>query len=123
MLMDDVTGRDATNTYTRKVGSACTKPGERQAAKGYRKNPNSQCDESKAGDSVRAQLVRKFYEVIQQQENEDQGINTGANRTRRWTTVQNPGYMPKDNVTLHGNSANAAEKASKTAKTVRKLMI
>ena len=83
---------------------------------------NTAVDEEELdGASIKTQLVRRFYQIIGE-DKEEQGMSTGANRQNRWmsnTTVRNPGYMPSENP-VAGNSANAAEVARTAAKKVSK---
>ena len=59
------------------------------------------------------------------EDGEEQACGTGATRQLRWTSgVNNPGYTPVTEVVpAPGNSANAADAASATAKKVWTILI
>ena len=84
-----------------------------QAAKGIRLKGSS--DKPADGEkeiSIRRQLIRKFHEVLRQQQ--ERGVGTGCDRAARWLdAAAEPGGQVSDKAT--GNSANAALAATAVA--------
>ncbi|KZT40302.1 hypothetical protein SISSUDRAFT_1127329 [Sistotremastrum suecicum HHB10207 ss-3] len=88
----------------------------RFAAKGVR-TQNREPNQSKEGEYLRKELLRKFEDVIRQ--SNDQGESTGLERQSRYGKSAPGGGAAKDNPTAHGNVLNAAQAATKTATAVK----
>lgn len=93
----------------------------RHAEQSVRVKGSDNPEKSRAGeDSVRCQLIKQFHAVLKEQQG--QGIGTGIERGTRWRSGNNTGpgpALPSESITATGNAANAAEVASRVARTVR----